>query len=156
MQLSDDDIRAMLDAATPGPWRVCETTIHGRKYGGRWVEGPEYERDDGCVQGMLIPISGSGGARSFTTRLVEQQDHDHNDANARLIAAAPDLAALALSRGEALAKAEAEIARLRMALTNIDALDPEGSVEGFSRDALAGLVRLMGEIARAALGGDDA
>jgi hypothetical protein len=66
------------------------------------------------------------------------------------------IAALALSRGDALAKAEAENARLRRALINIDAFDPEGSVEGFSRDALAGLVRRMGEIARAALGGDDA
>jgi hypothetical protein len=40
-----------------------------------------------------------------------------------LLSATPDLAALALSRGDALAKAEAENARLRMILAARDAYD---------------------------------
>jgi hypothetical protein len=37
--------KAALEGATKGPWKVCQTTIHGRKYGGCWVEGPD-EPDD--------------------------------------------------------------------------------------------------------------
>ena len=87
-----EKVQELLDRATPGPWKVCEATIHGRKYGGCWVEGPDVDDGDGMPRGVLIPISGTGGAMSYTTRLVDRQDHDHNDANARLIAAAPDLA----------------------------------------------------------------
>lgn len=43
---------------------------------------------------------------------------------------------------------EAELAKAVEALTNIDALDPEGLVHGCSQWALAGLVLRMGEIAR--------
>ena len=42
-------------------------------------------------------------------------------------------------------------ARLRAALVQIDALDPEGHAAGFSVDVLRGLVERMGAIARAAL-----
>ena len=42
-------------------------------------------------------------------------------------------------------------ARLREALAQIDALDPEGHTAGFSVDALRGLIERMGAIARAAL-----
>ena len=61
------------------------------------------------------------------------------------------LARLALDRGK-------EIERLRAALNSIDALDPEWQgIENLSRDAAAGLVMRMGDIARAALnGGNDA
>lgn len=46
---------------------------------------------------------------------------------------------------------EAENARLRDALNIIDALDPEGHVNGCSTDALRGLIGRMGRTARAAL-----
>lgn len=37
---------------------------------------------------------------SYTTRVVDRQDHDHNDANAALIALAPDLARIAIAAKE--------------------------------------------------------
>lgn len=40
---------------------------------------------------------------------------------------------------------------LAEALTNVDALDPEGNIDACSHSALRGLVLRMGEIARAAL-----
>ncbi len=50
---------------------------------------------------------------------------------------------------------EAENARLREQLTQIDALDPEWhGIESLGNDAVRGLVLRMGEIARAALKGD--
>ncbi len=95
--MTPENVAQMLEGVTPGPWKCCETTIHGHKYGGCWVEGPDVDDGDGMLHGLLIPISGSGGAKSFTTRLVDIQDHDHNDANARFIAwareAVPALAA---------------------------------------------------------------
>ena len=54
---------------------------------------------------------------------------------------------------QALTEARAEIERLRKALNEIDALDPEEHSAGCSIDALRGLVIRMGEIARAALNG---
>jgi hypothetical protein len=109
---STESLQRLLDGVTPGPWRACETTIHGRKYGGLWIEGPEIDDGDGMPRGMGIPISGSGGSMSYTTRLVDRQSHDHNDANARFIAAARDLVpALLAERDAALARAnEAEAA----------------------------------------------
>src|SRR5690554_3239297 len=73
---------------TPGPWVVRETVVGGKRYGGCWVEAldPEDERGE-----RLIKISGSGGARSYTTRVVDIQMHDDNDANAHLISAAPEM-----------------------------------------------------------------
>lgn len=113
--ISAEQAQALLDGATPGPWKCCETTIHGRKYGGCWVEGPDVDDGDGRPRGVLIPISGSGGAISYTTRLVDIQDHDHNDANANLIAAAPDLARTVIAQA-------AEIARLRAQVEAADRL----------------------------------
>ena len=46
---------------------------------------------------------------------------------------------------------EAKLAKAVEGLTVIDALDPEGLVNGCSQSALIGLVLRMGEIARAAL-----
>lgn len=104
------ELEKLLAEVTPGYWKVCETTIHGRKYGGCWVEGPDVDDGDGCPHGILIPISGSGGAKSFTTRIVDIQCHDHNDANARLIAMAPALARKVIA-AEKLVESLAEIAR---------------------------------------------
>jgi hypothetical protein len=53
-----------------------------------------------------------------------------------------------LDRAEA---AEAEVERLREALTEIDALDPERHIDTCAETALRGLVLRMGKIARAAL-----
>ncbi len=41
---------------------------------------------------------------------------------------------------------------LRAALNNIDAVDPEAMIDGFSEHAINGLVHCMGAIARKALG----
>lgn len=65
---------------TPGPWKVFQTTIHGKNYGGCWVEPADREQ--------FIQIN--GGA-SLTKRVIDRQVHDDNDANAALIAAAPEL-----------------------------------------------------------------
>lgn len=73
---------ALIDGTTPGPWRTNATILHGKKYGVLWVEAPE-----------LIRITGSGGSQSYTHVVTDTQIHDDNDANARLIAAAPTLAA---------------------------------------------------------------
>ncbi len=143
--LTPEAVAAMLEGVTPGPWKCCETTIHGQKYGGCWVEGPDVDDGDERPHGLLIPISGSQGAKSYTTRLVDIQGHDHNDANARFIAwareAVPALAAKlaevesdkremvmqsladlgqAQEAYEAQLAAEAEVARLRDALTFYD------------------------------------
>ena len=125
------DLEKLLAEATPWPWRICEATIHGRKYGGCWVEGPETDDGDGRPRGMLIPISGSGGAMSYTTRVIEAQGHDHNDANARLIALAPQLAAALIEALEALdysantleiLECDDEAKQLRATLARIDTL----------------------------------
>lgn len=110
--ITDEEAAKLLDGTTPGPWKVCETTIHGRKYGGCWVEGPDVDDGDGRPQGLLIPITGSGGSMSYTTRLVDIQGHDHNDANAHLIAAAPDLARSVIALHARLAAAEGRVAAL--------------------------------------------
>lgn len=62
---------------TPTPWAVRETVMHGTRYGGLWIEPEDAE--------YLVPLSGSGGAKSYTSRIIDIQDHDHNDANARFI-----------------------------------------------------------------------
>lgn len=116
--------RDVLNGVTPGPWRACETTIHGRKYGGCWVEGPEVD-DDGRLSWLLIPISGSGGAKSYTTRLVETQGHDHNDENARFIAASRELVPAMADRIEEL---EAKLAK---AVAALDKLARLGNGEKF-------------------------
>lgn len=64
-------------AHTPTPWAVRETVMHGTRYGGLWIEPEDAE--------YLVPLSGTGGAKSYTSRIVDIQDHDHNDANARFI-----------------------------------------------------------------------
>jgi len=60
-----------------------------------------------------------------------------------------DLVAFGMTKDAAHKLVEAP--ELAEALVQIDALDPEDGVNGCSREALAGLVNRMGEIARAAL-----
>ncbi len=66
-------------------------------------------------------------------------------ADLTLAASAPDLATALLAAWDREAK-------LREALKNIDAVDPEAMIDGFSEYATRGLVLCMGAIARAALG----
>jgi hypothetical protein len=114
---SPENVARMLDGVTPGPWKCCETTIHGIKYGGCWVEGPAVDEGDGMPRGLPIPISGSGGAMSYTTRLVDIQVHDHTDANARFIAYAREaLPALAAER-DALAEDVSTYQRMVLDMT---------------------------------------
>lgn len=130
------DLQKLLDEVTTWPWVYREQSIHGRKYGGGWVEGPEMTDDDGKPCATLIQISGSGGSRSYTTRVVDIQDHNDNDANARLIALAPQLAAALIKAREGLREIESGDcvtdwsdnphqdmqSRARAALAEIDAL----------------------------------
>ena len=114
--IDTDTLAGLLADATPGPWVTSETTIHGVKYGGMWVQGADQPDDDGLMKPPLICISGSGGSRSYTTRIVERQDHDDNDANARLIALAPELAEEVIALRAQAAKDKARIERLEAAL----------------------------------------
>ena len=116
-----DTLAWLLAEATPGPWVTSETTIHGVKYGGMWVQGADQPDDDGLMKPPLICISGSGGSRSYTTRIVERQDHDDNDANARLIALAPELAEEVIALRAQAAKDKARIERLEARLAAAEA-----------------------------------
>lgn len=124
MQPSDDEIRAMLAGATPGPWRIAgEKTI----------------RTD--------------------SRWIAKANWDNGKANAPLLAAAPDLAALALSRGDAQAKAEAENARLRDAasflLDRLHEYDLTDDADEMCDQFMGHVEPAMARLS-AALGGDDA
>ncbi len=116
MQRSDDEIRAILAGAAQGPY-IAKKAHHGP------VDIFDANHFD------IVTLYDGGDVRDHT---------------AKLFAASWDLADLVLSRGEALAKAEAEIARLRMALGLIADTDPDEGTSWFH------------DVARAALGGDDA
>ncbi len=126
------DLQKLLDEATKGPW--CQP------------DGDEY----GVSQENLPrrPI------HSFLGQpLYDKQPHDdwfaQEMANARLIAMAPTLAARVI-------ELEADNARLRGGLMNIDALAPLRELMNMMHpNALTGLVLRMGEIARAALKGGE-
>ena len=132
-----DTLAGLLAEATPGPWVTGETTIHGVKYGGLWVQGADQLDDDGLMRPPLICISGSGGSRSFTTRIVERQDHDDNDANARLIALAPDLAAEVIALRAQAAKDKARIERLKAALRPFSIMAGEMFARNWNKDGVA-------------------
>lgn len=98
-------IEKAMEGVTPGTWGAHQTVIHGRAYGGHWVEVADEDQ--------LIQISGSGGARSYTQRVFDTQGHDDNEANARYVAACNPVAmreVLALARqAEALQRENAEL-----------------------------------------------
>lgn len=96
MTTPDQDLREKAEAATGGPWVVRETMINGVAYGGHWVEAIDTDPEDARYPERLVQITGSGGARSFTTRIFERQIHDDNEANARFVAAANPATILAL------------------------------------------------------------
>ncbi len=110
MQPSDDEIRAMLDAAIPGPWAY--RPMKSDDWGAVRTALP-YQDD---FHLLICHARDSRYQSNVYLSACRADGRDPWEANARLIAAAPDLAALALSRGEALAKAEAENAQLKKAL----------------------------------------
>ncbi len=107
MQPSDYEIRAMLAGAT----RSAEAM--------RTTDGWSIVAPYMCINGIsalftLARVSDPDEAEiGYTDGAL---DAETARANAALYAAAPDVAALALSRGDALAKAEAEVARLTAAI----------------------------------------
>lgn len=98
-------IEKAMEGVTPGTWGAHQTVIHGRAYGGHWVEVADEDQ--------LIQISGSGGARSYTQRVFDTQGHDDNEANARYVAACNPVAmreVLAAARkAEALQRENADL-----------------------------------------------
>lgn len=128
---------ALIAGTTPGPWRANATFIHGKKYGGMWVEAPE-----------LIRITGSGGSQSYTHVVTDIQAHDDNDANARLIAAAPTLAADTLRLLD-------EIERLRGVLERIETASRHWADYEAAPDAVHYAHECTARLARAALSEGD-
>lgn len=94
-----DDLAALLAAATPGPWEARGDAFwriyvaEGRPYGGQ------------CVADLLE--SGAMWRNSD-----EDQPDDFAEANARLLARAPDLAAEKLAMRAKLAEAEGALEQL--------------------------------------------
>jgi hypothetical protein len=88
MQMTVDEIRALLAEATPGPWFVI----------------PSFGKPSVCSDGgwQVAKVSGN-----------------RCDDNARLIAAAPTIAALAIAQAEQLTEAQVEIERLRAGFQHI-------------------------------------
>jgi len=79
-------LREAEDGVTPGPWVAKQTVINGNEYGGWWLEGIDLDPEDATRPERLILISGSGGARSYTTRIIDRQIHDDNEANMKWFA----------------------------------------------------------------------
>lgn len=118
-------LREAMDGVTPGPWVAKQTVIHGNEYGGWWLEGIDLDPEDATRPERLVLISGSGGARSYTTRIIDRQIHDDNEANMKWFAlCSPDnIGALLDER----AADRATIASLRSKLE-----EAEGALEPFA------------------------
>jgi len=71
--------------------------------------------------------------------------------NERLEKQCEGLMQAGMNNGQALILAEAKLAKAVERLRVVDALDPEGMIDGCSHSALRGLVLRMGEIARTTL-----
>lgn len=122
--------REQIDAAingdyTPGPWQMSHI-------------GGAYQH----------VIHTDGGGLLAKTPITTAKGHDENEANARLIAAAPDLAA-------ALRAAEAREARLRVALNGIENTPPTDLAMVRSEAYWLQIVRDMMQQAKAALSQED-
>lgn len=84
--LSDDDVRELLEGTTPGPWMMRE--VDGEHYA--W-DAADLDRGNGLL-------------------LMTEVDTERDLRNLALAAAAPDLAAEVLRRGEELDQARADLA----------------------------------------------
>lgn len=115
-------LREAMDGVTPGPWVAKQTVIHGNEYGGWWLEGIDLDPEDATRPERLVLISGSGGARSYTTRIIDRQIHDDNEANMKWFAlCSPDnIGALLAER----AADRATIASLRSKLEEAEGALP--------------------------------
>ena len=124
-------LREAEDGVTPGPWVAKQTVINGNEYGGWWLEGIDLDPEDATRPERLILISGSGGARFYTTRIIDRQIHDDNEANMKWFAlCSPDnIGALLAER----AADRATIASLRSKLEEAEGADtvlvPRADVE---------------------------
>jgi hypothetical protein len=88
-------------------------------------------------------------------KMLAEADSEYNRKTNAMIARHAEVVGTLKRRAEAadaaLAASEARVEKMREALNNIDALDPESKANGCSPDALRGLLNRMGEIARTAL-----
>jgi hypothetical protein len=137
--LTRETVEAMLAGATPGTW-VASNHPGDWGLGGSWTVSVAPHDYDSTIAEIPYQTPYCLGEK--------QSVKDKASAaavSAALIAAAPDLAAALLAAWDREAK-------LREALNNIDAIDPEAMIDGFSEHAIKGLVHCMGAIARAALG----
>lgn len=135
--LTVEEVKAMLEAATPGPWRAatpmfrcqrhqagghsadCQATFDG------WWEGTEWHPPTHiyCDPGFTPETAFPGHAEVNELLIVGTWNYDEGGvrlpADVHLIAAAPDLAAAFLALSSQLAAAEARERELRAALEEI-------------------------------------
>lgn len=95
--MTDDKIRALLDGATPGPWRSSETWRPPIGFGDH-----ETNADGNVFWGYSVSGSSKHGGHILPTLAAVHNFPDNIHANARLIASAPSLAAEVLRLREAL------------------------------------------------------
>lgn len=75
-------LRELMSKATPGPWALDFTEVHGRLYG---VRGITVSAEDSEGNPWLRLITGSGGAQSWTDKVCEPAGADDDEATLRLI-----------------------------------------------------------------------
>jgi hypothetical protein len=87
------EIEERCEKATLGPWKtVPAAVINGKPFGPLHI----------AIDGDGILITGSGGARSWTTDVFKKQIHDDNDRNADFVAhSRTDIPALCTALREA-------------------------------------------------------
>ena len=102
---------------TPGPW---------------WAEPArdEYEKGRAIIAARTdcgpLPGNPTRGMVAFTSELLEEKESEY-DANARLIAAAPDLARALIASEAARKLAEERLREAKLAFENVDAqVEDEG------------------------------
>jgi hypothetical protein len=92
-------------------------------------------------QGHHINIKAADRIEALTAKLAEMVE----DGNWAYVQAALE------DNATELTECEAKLAKAMEGLRAVDALDPEGMIDGCSQSALRGLVLRMGEISRATL-----
>ena len=107
------------------------------------------------AQDALATLRALSAALTQREGVIRAQNYDYERAiaerdalSAQLLDVSKREAAMIARYDAKLEAAEAKLARADLALLEIDALDPEGKIDGCSQAALRGLVLRMGEIAR--------